>query len=168
MSATLDSTGPLPLEPPRIVAWYRADPWPRMRRVLLTGPAVLALGGLVTAAAFLARLGDLRPAATLAGILLVAAGAIFTVVGMSHLLREDASLALRTDGVAVRAGGVETLVPWDDLAGVTWDAPRGELTLERAGGGPVTIVPRFAEVAGEALADRILQTRRKAAMGLLR
>ena len=68
----------------------------------------------------------------------------------------------------MRAGGIETLVPWDDLSDARWDAARGELALERAGGAAVTLVPRFAEIAGAALADRILQTRRKAAMSLLR
>lgn len=156
-------------QPPRIVDWYRADPWPRMRRVLVTGPAVLALGGLVTAASFLARLPrDLRLDAMMAGLALVAGGALFTMVGMSRILRDDAYLALRTDGVALRIAGVDTLVRWDDLASVRWDGPRGELVLEQVGGILIAVVPRFAEVTGAELAERVVRTQQKAAMGLLR
>jgi hypothetical protein len=156
-------------ELPRILDWYRADPWPRMRRVLFTGPLVLAVGGLVTGASFLGRVPvGLRGDATLVGVVLVAGGALFTIVGMSRILREDDSLALRTDGVALRAAGVDTLVPWDDLATVSWNAARGELLLERRDGVTLTVGWRFAGIAGGALAERILSTRRKAAMSLLR
>ncbi|HEY3821489.1 MAG TPA: hypothetical protein VGL81_30185 [Polyangiaceae bacterium] len=156
-------------EPPRIVDWYRVDPWPRMRRVLFTGPLVLALGGLVTAASFLGRVPrDLRGDATLLGVVLVAGGALFTIVGMSHILRDDVYLALRTDGVVLRLAGLETLVLWDELASVRWNAPPGELVLERSAGAPLAVPRRFRGIEGTALAERILQTRRKAAMSLLR
>jgi hypothetical protein len=159
----------MPSEPPRILDWYRADPWPRMRRILLTGPAVLALGGLITAASFVARVPrDLRLDAVMAGVVLVAGGALFTMVGMSRILRDDVSIVLRTDGVALRVGGSDTLVPWDDLASARWDAPRGELVLERLGGASVAVARRFADVAGPELAERIARARQKAAMGLLR
>src|SRR5580692_5606218 len=91
---------------PRIVEWYRADPWPRMRRALIIGPAVLTLGGVVVAASFLTYQPlNVRIGAAVLGLALVLSGALFSVMGMQRILRDEVSLALRTDGVALRVGG---------------------------------------------------------------
>jgi hypothetical protein len=156
---------------PRIVEWYRADPWPRMRRFVLIGPALLTLGSLVVAVSFLTHQpADVRTAATMVGFALVASAALVTTIGMSRMLRDrdDAYVALRTDGVVLRTNGRETLVPWHELAAARWDAARAELVLERDGADEVRTACRFARVSGRELAERIARTKLRAAMNLLR
>ncbi len=152
-----------------VVDWYRSDPLPRMRRVLIAGPAVLTTGGLVIAVSFLThQTHSVRVEAAVAGLVLVAAGAIFTTVSMHRLLRDDAYLAIRTDGVAVHSRQGETLVAWDELERAHWDAERLELVIERRTSSAITLSGPFSGIAGPALVDRLQHARRKAAMGLLR
>lgn len=155
--------------PPRILEFYRADPWPGMRRVLLAGPALLTLGGLVTAVSFLSSVSrEVRVETSAAGFALVGGGALVTIFGMSRILRDDSYVALRTDGVAVRVNGHETLVPWEGLVSARWDASRAELVLEREGGSVIAVDRGFAHAPGPTVAKRIEQTRRRAALNMLR
>ena len=155
--------------PPRIIEWFRADPWPRVRRVLLIGPGLLTLGGLVVAGSFLTRQPlSIRIDAAVVGLVLVAAGAIYTAFGMHKILRNDVVLALRTDGVVLQRADVETFVPWDELTAARWDASRGELVLARVTGEPIAVPRAFARTTGPALAGLIVATKRKVAMNLLR
>ena len=153
---------------PAILDWYRADPWPRMRRILVTGPALLSLGGLVVAVSFATRQPQaLRSFAVVAGLGLVASGAGLTLAGMFWILRDDAYLAIRTDGVFFRSPPRETLVLWDDLARARWDQPQAALILERVGGEAVVVARRFSRIAGPALAAKVEQARRRASLGML-
>jgi hypothetical protein len=154
---------------PRIVEWYRVDPWPRMRRFVVAGPGLLTLGGLVVAVSFMTHQpSDVRLVATMVGFALVAGAAVVTTIGMSRILRDDEYLALRTDGVVIRAGDCDTLVRWNELAAARWDPARGELVLERDGADEVRTTCRFARVSGRELAERIARTKLRVAMNLLR
>ncbi len=157
----------------RIVEWYRADQGSRIRRVLVVGPGVLTLGGLVVAVSFIAHAGhDLRAAAGAAGLALVAGGAVFTMTAMYRILRSDAYVSIRTDGLALHAGSAsvadETVVAWDSIAIARWDEAREAIIVERVDGEPLTIARRFARISGPELARRLEQARRRAAMGMLR
>ncbi len=159
------------LPEPRILEWYRTDPWPAMQRVLLLGATLLTTGGLVIGVSFLAsRSLDLRLAATVGGFSLVALGGGFTILGMHRILRREVSLVLRTDGVAVQSATTETLVAWDDLGDVRWDPVARALHLERAGGEPLIFArPRpgpLSPADGPALAARVLQLKRRSALHL--
>jgi hypothetical protein len=157
------------MDPAVILEWYRADPWPRMRRVLIAGPALLSLGGLVVAVSFATRAPrDVRSAAVLLGLALVAGGAGLTLAGMFHILRDDAYLAIRTDGVALRSSSSETLLAWADLARARWDDRRVELVLERKEGEPLVVGRRFARIGGRELAEKVEQARRRESLGMLR
>lgn len=152
---------------PRILEWYRADPWPRMRRVLLVGPTILTLGGLVIAVSFLTRQpADVRAMAVVVGFGLIIGGAGFTLASMHAILRSEVSLVLRTDGVLVQSASAETLVPWDDLRDVRWDAVAAALVLERSSGEAVVVGRPPARMAGPELAARVLQQKRRTAMNL--
>jgi hypothetical protein len=155
-------------EQPRMVEWHRASAGSRIRRVLFVGPFVVSLGGVVTAASLLVHPArDVRIACTLAGLLLVAAGASTTIVGMQRLLREEVYLALRTDGLFVQQAGQQALVVWEDLERAHWDESKGELVLERLNAPPIAMGARFAGIGGARLVQRILAIKRKAAMNLL-
>jgi hypothetical protein len=139
-----------------------------MRSVLVAGPAVLTSGGLVIAVSFLASQSQrVRFDAAIAGFVLVAGGAIFTMIGMQRILRDETYVALRTDGIALRVAGQETLVGWDELAEARWDAARGEIVLERTDGSLLAVAHRFARATGPELCARIAQTKRRAAMNML-
>ncbi len=159
------------MEPAVILDWYRADPWPRMRRVLIAGPSLLSLGGLVVAVSFATREPrDVRAAAAVLGLALVASGAGLTLAGMFHILRDDAYLAIRTDGVAfvsLASPAGEVLLAWSDLARVRWDDLRLELVLERKDGEPVVMARPFARIGGPELAGKIEQARRRESLGML-
>jgi hypothetical protein len=155
------------MTPEVILDWYRTDPWPRMRRLLIAGPALLSLGGLVVAVSFATREPqEVRSAAAVVGLALVASGASVLLAGMFRILRDDAYLAIRTDGVLLRSPSRETLLLWSDLARARWDAKLGELVLERKGGEPIVAGGRFARIAGPALAEKLERARRRAAMGM--
>lgn len=155
-------------EGPRIVEYYRADAWPAMRRVLVAGPAVLTLGGLVIAFSFLTHQSHaVRLEAGAFGFVLIAAGALTTTIGMQRILRDELFVALRSDGIAIQSSAGETLVGWDDLREARWHADRAELVLEREAGAPIVLSRPFSRIAGGALAQRILAVKRKVAMNLL-
>jgi hypothetical protein len=140
-----------------------------MRRVLLTGPALLTTGGIVVFLSLITHQSvHVRMGAAIAGFAFVAGGALFTMVGMQRILRDEVCLALRTDGVMVQSSGSEALVGWDELEGARWDSAKGELVLERKGAPPIGVAHAFAGIDGATLARQIDGTKRKAAMKLLR
>ena len=152
---------------PRILEWYRADPWRESRRVLLVGPAVLTLGGGVMAISFLMRPSfEVRLIAVTVGFALILAGAAFTLAAMHGRLRREVSLVLRTDGVFVQSARSELLVPWEDLRAVRWDEKAGALVLERSEGEPVVVPRPPARIGGPELVARLLQQKRRAALKL--
>ncbi len=152
---------------PRMIAFYRADTRARVRRVLLTGPSALTLGGLVIAVSFLAHQAyELRVASAAVGFVLIAGGAGYTLLGMQRILRDDVYVALRTDGVAIQSSVGETLIAWEALEGARWVPDPGALVLERTGAPPVVVERSFARIAGPALAEQIRAARRRVAMGL--
>jgi hypothetical protein len=140
-----------------------------MRRVLLTGPALLTVGGLVVFVSLITHQPlHVRIGAAVAGFSLIAGGALSTMVGMHRILRDEVCLTLRTDGVLVQSSGHEALVVWDELEGARWNAATGELVLERKGAPPIGVAHSFAGIDGTTLAQRIEATKRKAALNLLR
>jgi hypothetical protein len=154
---------------PRILSFYRAVHWGRMRRVLLLGPSVLASGGLVVAVSFLTRQPPgVRTAAAAAGLVLVAGGALYTLAGMHRILRDDVVLALRTDGLALtlQDPARELFIEWDALEAARWDASSAQLILQRRGASDVVLARPFAGISGKDLAQRIAVTKRRLAMNL--
>jgi hypothetical protein len=138
-----------------------------MRCVLLTGPVILTLGGLVIAVSFLTHPPlQTRMLATVVGFALVAAGAATTLLGMHRILRNEVSLVLRTDGVLVQSASLEALVSWDDLVSVRWDPQASCLVLERRGGEPLVVARPRSRMGGAELAARVLQQKRKVALNL--
>lgn len=157
------------MAPVVILDWYRTDSWPRMRRLLIAGPALLSLGGLVVAVSFATRQPErVRSAAAVIGLVIVASGASLLLAGMFRLLRDDdAYLAIRTDGVLLRSTSRETLLVWSELARARWDAQSAELVLERTAGQPLVVTQAFARIGGPELAAKLELARRRASMGML-
>jgi hypothetical protein len=163
---------------PRVVEWYRSDVWyvgAPMRRILAIGPLVLTTGSLVITGSLVPHpLFHLRTEFALAGLVLVAGGAAYTLASMYRILREDLSLVIRSDGVVVQMHRLATLIEWDDLRIARWEAPvggvraveKGALVLERSSGPPLVVQGRFARIGGPQLAARIMEVKRKITMRL--
>ena len=98
--------------------------------------------------------------AAVVGLALVASGAGLTLAGMFRILRDDAYLAIRTDGVLFRSPSRETLLSGTTSRGRAGTQAQVELVLERMEGEAVVVARRFARIAGPALAEKLEQARR--------
>ena len=141
-----------------------------MRRVLLIGPPVLTLGGLVIAVSFLdasvarrPRRGRHRRARPRRR-----RRAAFTIAGMHRILRDDTYLASAPTASCSSPARARRVSPGTSSARARWDATRAALVLERSGASrePVVVSRPFAGIAGPALAGQIEQARRRASLGL--
>ncbi len=153
---------------PVIVEWYRIDQSVRIRRVLLSGAAILTAGGVVVGGAFLTHQGEgLQRAAACAGVALTVAGAAFTAFGMRRILAVDAYLALCKTGVLAKLQGRETFFGWDEIAGVAWDETRQAIVVEaRPGLGQSSFVfdAPLAGMPGKELAAKLDHERIRAGL----
>lgn len=153
----------------RVLEWYRANSAGRMVRILATGAAGMLLAAVVIAASFLTRQPErVRACSAATGLVLAASSGAFTYLSMYRLLRSDASLAIRTDGICLQAQGAESVLPWDEIVRTDWDAPRRRLIIERVGTDPVFVPWIPAGISGPELATKIERERRRVAMGLRR
>lgn len=103
----------------------------------------------------------------LGGLATIVVGGASVIIGLRRELRHEAYLALRTDGALHRDGGTCSLVRWDDVEAVRWDAARARLAFVAHDGSEWILEERFAGIDGEDLARRAGTIRRKALFGLL-
>ena len=152
-----------------MLEYYRVDSMRRMVRALVIGPSLLLAGSVILALALVvAKHSETgRWALVAVGSVCTVGGPIFLITALHRMLREEAYLALRTDGVLYHCGAMREVVAWDTLEKVRWDAEAGILRLERRTGDPWLIAERFAGIDGPALAKRMEDVRRKASFGLL-
>lgn len=152
---------------PRVLEWYRADDTRRIVHVVLTGSVLVTAGVAALALALGRPFLEWRGLWLAMGALGVLAGPALTIMGFQRLMAQEVCLALRTDGVCLHQAGADTLVSWDMLDQVRWDAPNAALVLEGAHQPALVIVARFSGIDGPDLARRVQQVRRRALMNLL-
>jgi hypothetical protein len=152
-----------------MLEYYRVDSMRRMLRALIIGPSLLAAGSVILALALVVAKHSEpgRWALVAVGSVCTVGGPIFLIASLHRILREEAYLALRTDGVLYHRGAERELLAWDTLEKVRWDPEASVLRLERRTGDPWLIAERFAGIDGPALAKRMEDVRRKASFGLL-
>lgn len=100
------------------------------------------------------------------GLVLVAAGALFAIIGLRRVLDEESYLALRSDGALFVRGAERRLVVWSDVEDVR--AEHGHVVFVGHDGVRAEIDAVFA---GQPVADVVRvarEVRRKALFGLLR
>ena len=107
---------------------------------------------------------DLWPGAL--GLVLVATGAIFAIVGLRRVLDEESYLALRSDGALFVRGGERRLVAWSDVEDVLTE--HGHLVLLAHDGTKAEIDAVFSGRPIEDVVRVAREVRRKALFGLLR
>jgi hypothetical protein len=104
----------------------------------------------------------------LLGIGCIVGGAATSILGLRGVLSEESYLALRTDGAYFRSDRERSLVRWEDVESVRWDAATRSVLFERHDGTAWIRREAFAGVDGAELAKRASEIRRKALFGLIR
>ena len=154
-----------------LVDFYRLEQRGRLVRAFL--PAVLGFvpaGGLLVVLSLTSRLPDVSwsPFVLTLGLVLLACGPLSAIVLLLRSISDDAYVAIRVDGLAVKLNpaGAEELLDWEYIEEVrragdaVWIACQ-DGRLRRIAG-------PFAEVSLDALAGKIRDARRLAVWNRLR
>jgi hypothetical protein len=183
--ARTDPEDPLAIPSAPIVEWHRIDAGARIRRVLLSACALMAVGSLTVVTLIFARTRHLEPLRAalaaisiegegievllgLLGLGFVIGGGLTAVVGLHRLLAEESWIALRVDGALFVHGESRRFASWDDVEDVRFDAQRDAVVIVIDGGEEWAIAERFAGTANRDLAKSAAAIRRKARFGLYR
>lgn len=131
--------------------------------------ALTMAGSLLVAVGFLMHRGGspFEHVVTVLGILSTASGPALVFVRLRRVLAEEAFVALRSDGLALHKGAVETLIAWDELTAARFDEAQKGIVLERRDKEPLLVTDRFSGIDHATLAKRIDDLRRKASFNLL-
>jgi len=155
--------------PPKIETVFE---WHRVEGAVLSslalGSAILFLGPSFGAIAFIVFKHDFRfeLAFGILGGICVVCGPAYAILKLARSLREDASIAARSDGVVFERNGKALHMQWDDIERVECE-PEGALVFRRKSDEPFVIHERFATIATNELQKRLEELRRKASFGLL-
>ncbi len=149
-----------------VFEWHRVEG--AVLSSLLTGSAIVLGAPIFGAIAFVVFKHDLHMEIAfgiVAGICVVI-GPAYAILKLAHSLREDASLAARTDGVVFERNGKAMHMTWDDIERVEL-GPEASLVFRRKGDEPFVLHERFAMIETAELQKRLEELRRKASFGLL-
>lgn len=157
-----------------VVEWFRPDLRRTLYRAWRYGAGMVAFGSLATGLVF-TRLGTSTHwgafGALAVGLCTTVAGMLLMLFASLRALSHDTCLVVCSDGVRLDEGERQgRLMAWEDIDRVSVEPETGALRIEsddadRAG---LRLDLRFADIDNEALAQRLLDVRRKALMGILR
>lgn len=102
------------------------------------------------------------------GLICVAGGSAWAILGLRTVMSEESYLALRNDGAYFRHGRERSLLPWEEVETVRWDPEARAVVFVRHDGSTWVRAERFAGTEGSEIAKRASEVRRKALFGLLR
>ncbi len=149
-----------------VLEWHRVDA--AILGSLAIGTLILFCGPVFGAIAFITFKHNFtyEVAFAIVGGVCVIVGPFFALLRLAHSLREDASLAARTDGVIFERNGKSLHLKWDDIERVEFE-PEVTLIFRRRSDEPFVLHERFATIGTAELAKRLEDLRRKASFGLL-
>ncbi len=150
-----------------VLEWHRVDA--AVLGSLALGAVILLMGPICGAIAFIVfkhRLSYEVSFAIVGGVCVVV-GPFYAILRMAKSLREDASLAARTDGVIFERNGKSMHMKWDDIERVDFEPPQTLIFRFRRGEEPFVLHERFATIETTELGKRLEELRRKASFGLL-
>lgn len=101
------------------------------------------------------------------GLVLVVLSNLVLIRALYRNLAVERFILLRADGLVRQVDRTYTLIAWDDVEHVGYDAARGKVVLEMRAGGELTLDDRYAGVSSEELAKLMRDVHRKAIWGLL-
>ena len=151
---------------PTVFEWHRVEG--AVLSSLMLGAAILFLGPSFGAIAFIVFKHDLRLELVfgILGGICVVLGPAYAIIKLARSLREDASLAARSDGVIFERKGKALHMAWDDIERVEL-GPEASLIFRRKSDEPFVLHERFAMIETAELQKRLEELRRKASFGLL-
>ena len=151
---------------PQVLEWHRVEG--AVLRSLAIGAGILFLGPSFAAIAFVAckHYFALQVGFAVLGGICVVVGPTLAILKLAHALREDASLAARTDGVVFERNGKSLHMSWDDIERIEAHPPT-TLVFRLRAAEPFVLHERFAMVETAELGKRLEELRRKASFGLL-
>jgi hypothetical protein len=100
------------------------------------------------------------------GLLLVLLSNLVLVLALRRNLAQERFISLRADGLVRQVDTHYTLVPWDDVEEVRYDAPRRAVVLHMRAGGELALNDTYAGIRPDALAKLMRDVHRKAIWGL--
>jgi len=154
-----------------VFEWHRVEG--AVLSSLALGSAILFLGPSFGAIAFIVFKHDFRfeLAFGILGGICVVCGPAYAILKLARSLREDASIAARSDGVVFERNGKSMRMTWDDIERVELGDPHHKagpsLVFRRKGEEPFVLHERFAMIETADLQKRLEELRRKASFGLL-
>ena len=101
------------------------------------------------------------------GLLLILVSNLVLVLSLRRHLAVERFILLRADGLVRQVDTVYTLVEWDEIEHVRYDAARAAVVLEMRAGGELALADQYAGIQPEALATLVRDVHRKAIWGLL-
>ena len=161
----------VPAKDETVFEWHRVEG--AVLSSLLTGAAIVLGAPIFGAVAFVVFKHDLHMEIAfgiVAGICVVI-GPAYAILKLAGSLREDASLAARSDGIVFERNGKAMHLTWDDIErvelGELHHKAGPSLIFRRKSDEPFVLHERFAMIETAELQKRLEELRRKASFGLL-
>lgn len=154
---------------PFLVEWHRPD---RRRPLLWVCGTAAVLVSIAAVTAGLALSGAFGVGDTTRQVLgaiaavCVLGGPLTAVIGIPRALGPEVVLTLRNDAIVWTTPERRIAIEWRSLDSV--EEVGGQLVLMSADHPPTALAPRFADIDNPTLRKRIVETQRRALMGLLR
>jgi len=143
--------------------WFRVDRGRGTRQLLVTGGALVFVGGGLVSGGFLTHQSStVLSILTLTGASFLAFGLIFTFVGMAVLLAHDEYVAVRADGIVFHSGRADELFLWAEIEQIAADDEGASWSIHRASSAPHVVNAAYAGVTPGELAAHLEQLRLKA------
>jgi hypothetical protein len=151
---------------PTIFEWHRVEG--AVLSSLMIGATVLFMGPSLGAVAFIVfkHNAPFQLAFAIVAGICVVVGPAYAILKLARSLREDASIAARSDGVIFERNGKSLHMQWDDIERVEL-GPETSLVFRRKTDEPFVLHERFAMIETAELQKRLEELRRKASFGLL-
>lgn len=154
------------------IEWFRPDPRRRLYPMWAISAVLMAGGILVCAWSFVRIARGQEDALALTGLivgLLTVLAAMGRVVFLTvRVLSNETCVGLRVDGLVHRdRAGTTTVMPWSAIDSVRGEGARLVLYTDEQGPGVLEVPTEGMDLSAQDLSARILDTRRKALMGLL-
>ncbi|MCA9601369.1 MAG: hypothetical protein R3A78_09170 [Polyangiales bacterium] len=150
-----------------VVEWFRVDSSKAREGILAWGALIVLAGSLVAGLGFaeLSLEGPVRVLCISAGLLVVAAGPLWAIRGLTRVIGEDGFIALCRDALLIDLPSCHATIPWTALEEVQTLGP-DELRLRTDAGEEHRIQGTFAGLGPATLESKLLEARRKALFGL--
>jgi hypothetical protein len=150
----------------RLLAYFRVDQRASFVRLFVVAFLFVALGSLVTGTGLALRGTPSAKWLIPLGVLVVALGPLWGIIGSFGLLSEEAYVALWTESFVWQRREDRLVVAWDALIGVRHEPATDAVVLALRDGAEVVVTGRYDGVTPRDLARQLEHQRRRSGLGL--